>query len=387
VWVLEETVLEKQNIIRRISDLPELGRDEASALELVTREFEFRVPKYYAALIDWTNPNDPLRKIILPNVEEILSDLDLDPSDEAENTLVHGLQHKYKSTALLLVNDVCAAYCRFCFRKRFTLATSVQHHIVPAQQLGLYENETSFEVGEAIAYIADHKEINNVLITGGDPLMLSLGRLEKIVKTLREISHVKIIRIGTKVPAFDPNTISDALLDMLASYVHQDRRIYLMMHFNHPRELTHHVLKLIDRILVRGIIVCNQTPLLRGVNDNAQVLVSLLNLLADGGITPHYIFQCRPTKGNEPYMMTIQKGLQIVSAVRAQLSGLAKRFRYVASHATGKIEIIGHSGENMVFRYHEAKYPGDEDRVFMLPSSNPIYWFDPIPSQVHAATE
>ncbi len=168
---------------------------------------------------------------MLPNVSELDSDLPFDASSEVTNTKAKGLQHKYRNTALLLVNDFCAAYCRFCFRKRFTLATDRQEHILAEGA----EKETSFDVTDGIAYIAAHPEIDNVLLTGGDPLMLAPSRLRRILDAVRAIPHVRIIRIGTKVPPFDPDRMTDEMVSTLASATGPGKRVYLMLHYNHPR--------------------------------------------------------------------------------------------------------------------------------------------------------
>ncbi|HEU5380641.1 MAG TPA: KamA family radical SAM protein [Ktedonobacteraceae bacterium] len=365
-------------VIRRVADIQELPREDVEKLQPVSEKFEFRVSEYYAKLIDWKNPDDPLRRIILPQVDELESDLDFDASHERDNTVVHGLQHKYSTTALLLVNDVCAAYCRFCFRKRFTLSTSKESHIFPSHQQNRYEKETAFDVQEGLEYIIQHPEINNVLLTGGDPLMLSITRLEPILQSLREIPHIKTIRIGSKVPAFDPERLNDRMLDMLASYSTPRQRIYLIVHFNHQRELTAVARERIDAMLRRGLILCNQTPLLKGVNNNVDELVALFSQLAESGVAPYYLFQCRPIRGNDRYQLSLQEGLHLVNATRARLNGLAKRFRYVGSHATGKIEIIGQMGDSLILRYHEAKYFADEDRLLAWPFHQSVYWFDDI---------
>lgn len=365
-------------VIRTLTSLPGLPPGTARELDPVLRVFEFRVSQYYADLIDWADPFDPLRAMVMPDRGELGSSLDIDASDEESSTQVHGLQHKYAPTALLLVNDVCSAYCRFCFRKRFTLATTTADHIVPPGADAVAEKETTFDIRSGLDYIARHPEIDNVLITGGDPLVLSVRRLESIVRQVREIPHVRAIRLGSKVPAFDPASISDELLAMLGSYCSADRRIYLMAHFSHSRELTALACGTLERALAHGLVTCNQTPLLRGVNDSVPELVALHRRLANAGVTPYYVFQCRPTRGNERFMLPLQEGLQLVNGARAQLSGLAKRFRYVGSHATGKIEIVGTLGDQLVLRYHEAKAATDENRMLTWPLSRPILWFDEI---------
>ncbi|HEY2495509.1 MAG TPA: KamA family radical SAM protein [Candidatus Angelobacter sp.] len=366
------------SVIRTPANIPDLPSQTAQELEPVLKVFEFRVSSYYAGLIDWKNPDDPLRRIVMPEISELDSMLDIDASDEESNTPAHGLQHKYRPTALLLVNDVCSAYCRFCFRKRFTLATSRTDHIQRPGHASSNEKETTFDVRAGIEYISQHPEIDNVLITGGDPLTLSVGRLEMIIRQLRVIPHVRAIRIGSKVPAFDPETITAEVLDMLSSYSSFDRQIYLMMHFNHQRELTAVACRKISEIVGSGLAACNQTPLLRGVNDSPVELAALHRQLANAGVAPYYVFQCRPTRGNERFMLSLQEGLQTVNEAKAQLSGLAKRFRYVGSHTTGKIEIVGVLGDQLILRYHEAKCITDENRLMTWPVDRPVMWFDEI---------
>jgi L-lysine 2,3-aminomutase len=202
--------------------------------------------------------------------------------------------------------------------------------------------------------------------------------LETIIKQVRAISHVRSIRIGSKVPAFDPQTITAEVLAMLSSYSFPDSQIYMMMHFNHQRELTPVACRKVEEIVCHGLTACNQTPLLRGVNDSAVELTALHRQLANVGVAPYYVFQCRPTRGNERFMLSLQEGLQIVNEARAQLSGLAKRFRYVGSHTTGKIEIVGVLGDQLILRYHEAKRIAEENRLMTWPLNRPVMWFDDI---------
>ena len=366
------------SVIRTPANIPDLPSRTAQELEPVLKVFEFRVSQYYASLIDWRNPDDPLRRIVMPDSGELDSMLDMDASDEESNTAAHGLQHKYRPTALLLVNDVCSAYCRFCFRKRFTLATSRTDHILPDGHDHGNEKETTFDIRSGIEYISHHPEIDNVLITGGDPLTLSVGRLESIIKQVRAIPHVRAIRIGSKVPAFDPESITAELLSMLNTYSSPEGRIYMMMHFNHQRELTPLACQKIEAIVCHGLTACNQTPLLRGVNDKPSELAALHRRLAEVGVAPYYVFQCRPTRGNERFMLSLQEGQRIVNDAKAELSGLAKRFRYVGSHTTGKIEIVGVLGDQLILRYHEAKSVADENRLMTWPVDRPVTWFEEI---------
>jgi lysine 2,3-aminomutase len=361
-------------VIRKLEQLDGLGSDERERLAEVTEQFTFRVSPYYSELVNWADPDDPLRKIVLPAEDELDSELEFDASDEAENTKVPGLQHKYRQTALLLVNDFCAAYCRFCFRKRFTLSSGKDAHITVDDA----EKETSFNVAPGIEYIKNHPEISTVLLTGGDPLMLAPSRLKRIIDDVRAIPHVGIIRIGTKVPPFDPDRMNEEMFDVLTSTQDGGPQVYLMVHYNHPRELTDKSMAVMKEARKRGLTVYNQTPMLNGVNAEVPTLVDLMQGLAENGITPYYLFHCRPTVGNEKFMMTLQDGIDIVTNVRSHLSGLARCFRYSGSHATGKIEIVGRSADQLVMKYHQARDPRDEGKMLFWPANEPIEWFDKV---------
>ena len=358
-------------VVRNLGELPGISAQERDELSAVMRVYEFRVSRHYASLIDWSDPNDPLRRIVLPAPDEIDEQLDFDPSDERANSPVPSLQHKYRRTALVLVSDVCAAYCRFCFRKRFTLATSHQEHITIADG---QRRETSVDPREAIAYIAAHPEIDNVLVTGGDPLLLSARRLRTLGLELAAIPHVRTIRFGTKVPAFDPERIDGEMIDALAAPLAEGVGVHVMAHFTHPRELTDISRTATCDLGRAGLAVFNQTPLLHGINDDEATLASLFGTLSEWGVTPYYLLHCRPTRGNEKFLVTVADGARLVHDVRLRLNGLAKTFRYVLSHSTGKLEIVGVTDGVLVLRYHQAKCAEDHDRVVLLPLDETLDW-------------
>lgn len=349
--------------ITDINQIVSLDGKEKAELRAVAKTFAFRTNDYYQSLIDWNDPDDPIRRIVMPNIQEMDEFGEMDASDEASYTVVKGLEHKYSDTALLLVNNVCGAYCRFCFRKRLFVTDN---------------DEVTNDIGEAIKYIKSHTEINNVLLSGGDPLISSTGRLENVIKQLRGIDHVWTLRIGTKMPAFNPYRIIDdpSLPEMLGKYSAPGRNIFIMAHFNHPRELTEPALQSISLLQKAGVVVLNQSPLIRGVNDNARVLGTLLNRLSSNGIQPYYIFICRPTSGNKSYMVPVEESLDIFEGARRNLSGLAKQARLCMSHKTGKIEVVGKFETNIVFRYHRAPKPSDCGRIMAFKSDPHAYWFD-----------
>jgi KamA family protein len=244
-----------------------------------------------------------------------------------------------------------------------------------------------------VEYIRSHREITNVLLTGGDPLILATSHLDEVLSKLRTIDHVKIVRIGSKMPAFAPSRITGdpSLLKMLRHHSTPEKRIYIMAHYNHPRELTAESRDAITALLASGSIVVNQTPLIRGVNDEASTLAELLDALSFIGVSPYYIFQCRPTVGNKPYSLPVEEGFRVFQEAQRKCSGLAARVRFVMSHTTGKIEVVGLSEDKIFMRYHRVPAVGALDRMFMFPRNPEAHWFDdycsvpqPLPSKTSA---
>ncbi|HUS73644.1 MAG TPA: KamA family radical SAM protein [Sedimentisphaerales bacterium] len=353
----------KHEYVTSIEQLGRLSEQEVAELQKVTDKFDFRCTDYYLSLIDWDDPEDPIRKVIIPDVRELDEWGRLDPSDESEYTIIPGLEHKYNSTALLLVSNVCAGVCRYCFRKRIF----VEPHKDFLQNLPA-----------ALQYLKEHHKITQVLLTGGDPFVLTTSELENIIRQLREIEHIEIIRIGTKIPAFNPYRIvgDPALLEMLEKYSTERKKIYVMTHFVHPRELTELSSESIHLLQKAGTMIANQTPLIRGVNDDPKVLSELLSKLSFIGAVPYYIFQCRPALGNKAYTMPIEQGYEILEQAKSRVSGLAKRVRFVISHSSGKIEIVGKTKDYVYFKYHRAANDGDSGRFLSFKSNPDACWFD-----------
>ncbi len=274
------------------------------------------------------------------------------------------------------MSDFCPAYCRFCFRRRFTLSPSKAHHLSSRDDGSRQERETIFDIQEGLSYIAAHPEIDNVLLTGGDPLLLPPSPLSGLLSQLPALEHVRGIRIGSKIPAFDPPKLTDEFLEILFRYNLANRPLQVMLHFNHPREITPLACDRLQSLRKSGIPLYNQTPLLRGINDDPYMIKDLLNALVQEGVRPYYIFHCRPTMGNDHFQLSIQAGLQILEHTRQGLNGMAKSFRYVGSHTLGKIEIVGQLEERLVFRFHEARYLDMEGQLFTWPFDRESLWFD-----------
>lgn len=353
----------KPNYITKIENITELSPQEHVTLKPITDEYVFRINDYYKSLINWEDPDDPIRKLVIPNESELDEYGQLDASEEKTNYVAKGCQHKYETTALLLVSEVCGSYCRFCFRKR------------------LFRNdvhEISMDIAEGVRYIAKHPEINNVLLTGGDSLILSTAKIESILKQLRQIPHVKVIRFGSKLTAFNPMRIYEDvdLLEVLSRYSRPNARIYQMAHFNHPRELTPQAYRAIEALQKAGVITVNQTPVLRGINDDPNVLAELLNKLSWAGVTPYYFFQNRPVGGNASFVLPIEEAYQIIEEAKSKTSGLGKRVKYVMSHSTGKIEILAVENQKIYLKYHQARRKKDYGKFMVFDLTPEAAWFD-----------
>ena len=353
----------KVRYITNLSKLDQLSDEERRRLEPVAKQYVFRLNDYYAGLIDWDDPNDPIRRLVVPDERELREWGRLDASDEARYTPVRGCQHKYADTALLLVNEVCGAYCRYCFRKRLFMNDN---------------DDANLDYSEGLAYIQEHEEITNVLLTGGDPLIMSTRRLGAIFSDVAAVPHVRIIRIGTKMVAFNPFRVLDDpdLLDLIRRYCDDGTQIYIMNHFDHPRELTPEAREALRRLQQAGAQMVNQCPIIGGVNDRPETFATLFRELSFIGCPPYYVFQGRPTAGNEPYEVPILRGLEIFQDAQRRVSGLAKRARFAMSHATGKIEIVGADDRYIYMRYHRAHKRRDFGQMVIALRDEEAYWLD-----------
>ena len=359
-----------QKGIKNIDELDKyahLSSKEKERLSKIIDKFPLLITPYYASIINWNDPKDPIKKIIIPTEDEFSEEGFFDPSNEKSNTVLSSLQHKYKNTALLLSTSNCAGYCRFCFRRRLK------------EKDDCTANKED-NLTECLEYIKKHPEIDNVLVSGGDSLVLSNKKLDYILSEIRRIKHIKIIRLATRTPVFLPQRISQdkELIEILSKHNLPDKQIYVVTHFNHPNEITNETIKAIRTLINNGIQVKNQTVLLRGVNDNPEIIAKLFNNLAYIGIAPYYLFQCRPVIKSSHFKVSIYKGWNIFEEAKKKMSGLAKTARYVMSHATGKIEICGIDDNKAYLKYIQAKNYDDIGKFLIrkLPKNKEAYWFD-----------
>ncbi len=352
--------------VKDINSINGLSDDEKEQLSKVVERFPFRTTDYYLSLIDWDDPLDPLRMIAVPSMPELDEWGSLDPSGESDYTVSPRVEHKYEQTAVLLLSGACASLCRYCFRKRLFMEEY---------------DEAPLDIDSAIDYISRRPEVSNVLITGGDPLMLGTRKLEKVLDRVSEIDHVRIIRIGSKIPAVDPYRIidDDELTEMLENHVTPQRSLYVMTQFNHPRELTPPAAEALHQLKKTGAVLNNQTPLLRKVNSNPHTLAELMNELSYMGVAPYYVFQCRPTVGNRHFAVPIEESFRICEEAKKMCSGLGKRFKYVMSHRTGKIEVIDVDDENVYMKYHQAALQENLGRTIALRRNPNALWLEDYP--------
>ena len=286
-----------------------LSEDERSAIRRHQGSLPVAITPYYASLLDPDDPLQPLRRSVVMVGDEYLDSPGeaADPLNEDGDTVVPGLVHRYPDRVLFLVTGTCPVYCRYCTRSRL---------------VGQPNGEYSFSTGQwekAIAYIEAHPVIRDVLISGGDPLILSDDRLEWLLSKIRRIRHVEFLRIGTKVPAALPQRITPALVKMMARY----HPFYLSIHFTHPAELTPEVAQACSRLADAGIPLGSQTVLLAGINDDAATLRQLFHGLLQLRVKPYYLYQCDPVRGTGHFRVTIQKGLELIRSLRGHTTGYA----------------------------------------------------------------
>jgi KamA family protein len=363
--MLWESELKKSiRTIPRLKRYVDLSPREEKQLKSIIERHPMQISRYYMSLMDLHDPDDPIRRMAVPSTGEFDLSGSYDPSGEMANTKLPGLQHKYKKTALIITTNRCPVYCRHCFRKRL---------------VGLPSDEVLKRFGDAARYVEEHREISNVLLSGGDPLSLQTKTLERMLERLSSIAHLKFVRIGTRVPCTFPMRVIDdtELLKVLRRYSRPHRRLFITTQFNHEREVTERAVEAITLLLRSGVIINNQTVLLRGVNDDARGLARLQSNLVRVGINPYYVFQCRPVQRvRKHFSVPVAEGYRIVEEAKAMLDGYAKRFKYVMSHRSGKLEIIGVKGNRAYLKYHEAKDPRNDARILERTLTKGAAWLD-----------
>lgn len=300
-WQLKNRI----NNIAELSSLMTLTEQERAGIILAGKKLAMSITPHFFSLIDENDPHCPIRRQIIPQIGEAYNAPEemSDPCGEDSHMPVPGLVHRYPDRVLFLVTDRCASYCRYCTRSRVVSGVGEQHL------------EIQWEA--AFRYIESHPEIRDVLLSGGDPLLLSNDKLEHILTRLRAIPHVQFLRIGSRIPIFLPQRITPELCAMLKKY----HPLFISIHTNHPRELTTEVKAALERLADAGIPMGNQSVLLRGVNDTPEIQSALVHKLLMCRVRPYYLYQCDLIHGSSHLRTSVETGLKILESLRGHTTG------------------------------------------------------------------
>lgn len=349
-WQLKNRVLSLSQLQKL---MPALTPEEYAGTKLANTRLALAITPYFFNLIDVADENCPIRRQVVPRIEETrTAPWEMrDPCGEDSHSPVPGLVHRYPDRVLFLVTDRCASYCRYCTRSRLVSnASGYDFHPEFARQ---------------IEYVRTHTEIRDVLLSGGDPLLFSDEKLEHLLRELRAIKHVEFLRIGSRIPIFLPQRITPQLCEMLRRY----HPLFVSVHSNHPRELTTEVREALGRLADAGIPLGNQSVLLKDVNDDATVMRALMHKLLMCRVKPYYVYQCDLISGSAHLRTSVAKGLEIMETLRGHTTGYAVpqyvidapggggkvpvNPEYVLSRAAGRVVIRNFEGK--VFEYPESR--------------------------------
>src|SRR5271154_2822171 len=350
-WQLKHRIVSLEQLERL---MPTLTPEEHAGTLLANTKLALAITPYFFNLIDPADENCPIRRQVIPRIEETnTAPWEMsDPCGEDAHSPVPGLVHRYPDRVLFLVTDRCAAYCRYCTRSRLVSNASG------------YDFHPQFD--RQIEYIRQHPEIRDVLLSGGDPLLLGDEKLEYLLAKLRAIPHLEFLRIGTRIPIFLPQRITPELCAMLKKY----HPLFISIHSNHPRELTSEVREALGRLADAGIPLGNQSVLLRNVNDDAVTMRALLHKLLMCRVKPYYIYQCDLINGSAHLRTSVRKGLEIMESLRGHTSGYAvPQYVIDAPGGGGKVPInpdyvLSRNKDRVVIRNFEGRifeYPEAAD--------------------------
>ncbi|MDA0855098.1 MAG: KamA family radical SAM protein [Proteobacteria bacterium] len=363
-----------KNRIRSLKDLErifELSEDEREAASQHRDSLPVGITPYYASLMSRTDSQDPLRRTHVQVGQEFIRSYgeDDDPLGEDGSTVVEGLVHRYPDRVLFLSTGFCSTYCRYCTRSRMVGST------------GKYRFGTE-RWNAALNYLRSHKEVRDVLLSGGDPLTLPDDRLDWLLTQLRSIKHIEFVRIGTKVPIVLPQRITKDLVKILRKH-----KPWMSLHFTHPTELTPEVKRSTARLADAGLPLGSQTVLLAGINDSVETLKNLFHGLLKNRVRPYYLFQCDPIKGSAHFRTPVEKGLEIIKGLRGHTTGYAvPTFVIDAPGGGGKIPLLpeyllGREGGDLVFNNfagHQHRYPDPDGTL----AKDRIFTADNLPSEI-----
>lgn len=358
-WQLKNRITTLEQVKALINITPE----EEAGIKKATGRLSMAITPYWGLLIDPDSPRCPIRRQVVPLADEFHIDPTdmLDPCGEDKDSPVPNLVHRYPDRVLLLATDLCASYCRHCTRRRMV---GTRERII-----------TNDKFEKAYEYIKSNHRIRDVLISGGDPLMLDDDKLEHMLKALREISHIELLRIGTRVPVTMPMRITPELITMLKRY----SPLWISIHFNHPKEITREVEAACNTLCDNGFVLGSQTVLLKGINDKPSIMKRLMHELVKIRVRPYYIYQCDPVRGTSHFRTSITTGIQIMEKLRGHTSGYAVPTYVVdAPGGGGKIPVAPNyitaqsKGEFTLRNFKGETYTYKEPQEITAPKQQPI---------------
>ena len=346
--------------LAQLEELMNLTADEREGCLFAAHKLSLAITPYYFNLIDTKNPECPIRKQVIPNIKEsyVAPGESSDPVGEEGTMPVPGIVHRYPDRVLFLVTDRCASYCRYCTRSR--LVSNAQ----------AYDFHPELEQG--LKYIESHPEIRDVLISGGDPLLLSDAKIDTLLGRLRAIPHVEFIRMGSRIPVFLPQRMTPELAEIFRKH----GPIWMSIHTNHPKEITQELAAACERLSLAGVPLGNQSVLLSGINDNVEVMKSLVHRLLMIRVRPYYLYACDLIEGSTHFRAPIQKGIEIIRGLRGHTTG----------YSIPQLVIDGPGGGGKIPinpEYVQAVHDGIlelrnfEDRTYIYPTGNRLP--DPAP--------
>jgi lysine 2,3-aminomutase len=341
--------------LAQLEQLMTLSPDEKEGCLFAAHKLSLAITPYFFNLIDTKNPECPIRKQVIPNIKEsyIAPGESSDPVGEEGTMPVPGIVHRYPDRVLFLVTDRCASYCRYCTRSR--LVSNAQS----------YDFHPELEQG--LKYIESHPEIRDVLISGGDPLLLSDSKIDSLLGRLRAIPHVEFIRMGSRIPVFLPQRITPELAEIFRKH----GPIWMSIHVNHPKEVTQELAAACERLSLAGVPLGNQSVLLNGINDSVEVMKSLVHRLLMIRVRPYYLYACDLIEGSTHFRAPIQKGIEIIRGLRGHTTGYSIPQLVVdGPGGGGKIPI----NPEYVQAVHDGilELRNFEDRTFIYPTGNKL---------------
>jgi KamA family protein len=364
-----EELRKNVNSIDKLEEYIDLDSKERDKLIEVVNKHPMNIPRYYLSLIDPDDDSDPIKKLAYPDENELTISGDMgettkDPYGDDKHNKGNGILHKYPYSALIVATDYCSMYCRHCFRKAI---------------VGLPNDKTVDNFKKALEYIKEHKEITNVIISGGDPMLIDTPKLKEMLEGLKSIKHINYVRIGTRTPVVFPmRFFDDELLEYFKEF-NREKTLYIPTHFNHINEITDLTKEAILKIKESGVVVNNQAVLLKGVNDSPEDIENLMNALVRIGVNPYYLYQCMPvSRVRNHFQVPLKEAIDLVDNAKETLDGYAKRFKFIMGHDIGKIEIIGRIKDKLFLKHIHSRpeNPKDASKMKIMKLNDTAGWLD-----------